>query len=93
VHFHVRVVDGCLRKYRRGVDRDGEPAAPSIIFHKASAIDETAVAQVQPTLPRRILRAFVGRRLLESFEANEMLAYWHSGFLVDSSVRSGWRGL
>jgi hypothetical protein len=36
---------------------------------------------------RRILRAFVGRGLLESFEAKEMLGYKHSGFSVDTSVR------
>ena len=37
-------------------------------------------------LRRRILRAFVGRGLLESFEAKEMLAYQHSGFSVNTSV-------
>jgi hypothetical protein len=31
-------------------------------------------------LRKRILRAFVGRGLLESFEAKEMLGYKHSGF-------------
>jgi Putative transposase len=61
--------------------------ASKVIFHPASGIDETAVAQVQATLRRRILRAFVGRGLLESFEAKEMLAYRHSGFSVDTSVR------
>jgi Putative transposase len=35
------------------------------------------VTQVQATLRRRILRAFVGRGLLESFEAKEMLGYRH----------------
>jgi hypothetical protein len=44
------------------------------------------VAQVQTTLRRRILRAFVGRGLLESFETKEMLGYQHSGFSVDASV-------
>ncbi len=45
------------------------------------------MTQVQATLRRRILRAFVGRGLLESFEAKEMPAYKHSGFSVDTSVR------
>jgi Putative transposase len=45
-----------------------------------------AVAQVQANFRRRILRAFVGRGLLESFESKEMLAYKHSGFLVDAAV-------
>lgn len=37
-------------------------------------------AQAQVTLRRRILRAFAGRVLLESFETKEMLGYLHSGF-------------
>jgi hypothetical protein len=49
VHFHVRVVDGVFEE------------VAGIVFHPASAIDETAVAQVQTDLRRRILRAFVGR--------------------------------
>ncbi len=44
------------------------------------------MAQAQVTLRRRILRAFVGRGLLERFEAQEMLAYKHSGFSVDAGV-------
>ena len=43
-------------------------------------------AQVQTDLRRRILRAFVGRGLLESVDAKEMLAYQHSGFSVDTGV-------
>ena len=74
VHFHVCAVDGVFEE------------VPGIAFHPASAIDETAVAQVQTDLHRRILRAFVGRGLLESFEAKEMLAYKHSGFSVDAGV-------
>jgi len=44
------------------------------------------VVQAQTDLRRRILRAFVGRDLLESFDAKEMLAYQHSGFSVDAGV-------
>ena len=97
VHFHVCVVDGVFEEVAgdvvAGADTDTQAAAdgqssPSkVIFHPASAIDEIAVAQVQATLRTRILRAFVGRGLLESFEAKEMLAYRHSGFSVDTSVR------
>ena len=54
---------------------DGQSSTSKVIYHPASAIDETAMAQVQATLRRRILRAFVGRGLLESFEAKDMLAY------------------
>ena len=35
---------------------------------------------------QRILRAFVGRGLLESCDAKDMLAYQHSGFSVDAGV-------
>jgi hypothetical protein len=59
---------------------------PGIVFHPASAIDATAVAQVQADLRRRILRAFVGWGLLESCDAKEMLGYQHSGFSVDAGV-------
>jgi len=75
VHFHVCVVDGVFEATESGV-----------IFHPASGIDADTVAQVQATLRRRILRAFVGRGLLESFEAKEMLVYKYSGFSVDADV-------
>ena len=89
VHFHVCVVDGMFEGLAGGTDgdTDDQSSPRKLIFHPASAIDETAVAQVQATLRTRILRAFVGRGLLESFEAKEMLAYRHSGFSVDTSVR------
>ena len=35
---------------------------------------------------RRILRAFVGRGLIEKADAKDMLAYQHSGFSVDAGV-------
>ena len=57
-----------------------------VIFHPTSGIDETAVAQVQATLRRRILRAFVGRSPIERCDAKEMLTYQHSGFSVDAGV-------
>jgi Putative transposase len=97
VHFHVCVLNGVFEEVTSGADADADakPQAvaadqsslSTVIFHPARAIDETASAQVQATLRRRILRAFVGRGLLESFEAKEMLAYKHSGFSVDTSVR------
>ncbi len=75
VHFHVCVVDGVFEAIESGV-----------IFYPATGIDADAVLQVQSTLRKRILRAFVGRGLLESFDAKEMLAYQHSGFSVDAGV-------
>ncbi len=69
-------------------DTDAQSSPPGIVFHPASAIDATAVAQVQTDLRRRILRAFVGWGLLQSCDAKEMLAYQRSGFSVDAGVRS-----
>ena len=45
------------------------------------------MARVQTDLRRRILRAVVGRGLLESLAAKAMLGYQHSGFSVDAGVR------
>jgi len=97
VHFHVCAVDGVFDQARSegdadaGVDTDTQAvndgqSSPKVIFHPACGIDETAVAHAKATLRRRILRALVGRGLLESFEAKDMLAYRHSGFSVDASV-------
>ena len=90
VHFHACVVDGVFEVVARPAQADdvtdATAAPPSVIFHPVSEIDDAAVAQVQDTLRRRILRAFVGRGLLQSFEAKEMLAYAHSGFSVDAGV-------
>jgi hypothetical protein len=74
VYFHVCVVDGVFEEVVD--DPDAQSSSPSIDFHPASAIDEPAVAQVQSTLRRRILRVFVGRGLIESVDAKEMPA-WH----------------
>ena len=75
VHFHVCVVDGVFEEVIDGV-----------ISHPASGIDADAVVYTQATLRRRILHAFVGRGLLESCDAKEMLGYQHSGFSVDAGV-------
>jgi hypothetical protein len=53
------------------VDGVFEQVAGNVIFHWASNIDAETVAQVKATLRRRILRGFVGRGLLERFEAKE----------------------
>jgi len=91
VHFHVCVVDGVFEVEQGEADATATApgviyGAPKLRFHPVSGIDETAVAQVQADLRRRILRAFVGRGLLESCDAKEMLAYQHSGFSVDAGV-------
>ena len=84
VHFHVCVVDGVFEEMAGNADV--QAAAPGVVFHPASGIDADTVFQVQATLRRRILRAFVGRGLMVSFESKEMLAYKHSGFSVDAGV-------
>ena len=90
VHFHVCVVDGVFEGVpgEGTVDANADVPAPppGVIFHPASAIDADAVAQVQATLRKRILRGFVARSLLESCDAKDMLAYQHSGFSVDAGV-------
>jgi hypothetical protein len=98
VHFHVCAVDGVFEVVAvaggdgadaddRASDQASDQARPlGVIFHPATAVDAHAVGQVQASLRRRILRAFVGRGLLECFEAKEMLGYKHSGFSVDTSV-------
>jgi hypothetical protein len=90
VHFHVCVVDGVFEEVPVEVEGEGDAAlqasSPGIVFHPASAIDETAVAQVQTDLRRRILRAFVGRGLIGQADAKDMLGYQHSGFSVDAGV-------
>ena len=86
VHFHVCVVDGVCEEMPGEGDTDAQSSRRGIVFHSASAIDETAVAQVQADLRRRILRAFVGRGLIEKVDAKEMLSYQHSGFSVDAGV-------
>ncbi len=89
VHFHVCVVDGVFEEVAGegdGADAASRISPPRILFHPATGVNADAVTQVQRILRRRILRAFVGRGLLEGFEANEMLGYKHSGFSVDTSV-------
>jgi len=89
VHFHVCAVDGVFEEVpgEGEGDTDAQSSLPGIVFHPASAIDETAVAQVQTDLRRRILRAFVGRGLIGQADVKEMLGYQHSGFSVDAGVR------
>jgi len=88
VHFHVCAVDGVFEEVagEGDADADDQARSPGVIFHPATGVNVDCVGQVQASLRRRILRAFVGRGLLEGFEAKEMLAYRHSGFSVDTSV-------
>jgi Putative transposase len=89
VHSHVCVVNGLFEELASSTDADAnnqpatrnpQPATrnPQSDFHPASGIDQTVVAKVQVALRCRILCAFVGRGLLESFEAKEMLSSQHN---------------
>lgn len=92
VHFHVCVVDGVFEQVpgegEAGADADAQDAATpaGVVFHPATGVGADAVAQVQATLRKRILRGFVARGLLEKADAKDMLAYQHSGFSVDAGV-------
>lgn len=90
VHFHVCVVDGVFEQVASEGDADADvdvqASPPGVVFHPATSIDAAAVAQVQATLRKRILRAFVARGPLEKADAKAMLAYQHSGFSVDAGV-------
>lgn len=81
------MVDGVFEAVPGVVDAEDAATSAGVIFHPASAIDAAAVAQVQATLRQRILRAFVGRGLLEKADVKDLLVYKHSGFLVDAGVR------
>ncbi|MBK6999958.1 MAG: hypothetical protein IPH35_08330 [Rhodoferax sp.] len=54
-------------------EADVTAAAPRVIFHPASEIESTSVAQAQATLRKRIMRAFVRCDLIEQTDAKEML--------------------
>lgn len=88
VHFHVCVVDGVFETVagEGTTDSEVQASSPGVAFHPANGIDADTVAQVQTTLQKRILRAFVGLGVLESCDAKDMRAYAHSGFLVVAGV-------
>jgi hypothetical protein len=86
VHFHVCAVDGVFEEMAGDADADVQACAPGVVFHPATDVYAHTVDAAQTSLRKRILRAFVGRGLLEGFEAKEMPAYRHSGFSVNTSV-------
>ena len=66
---------GCLRKWRANATLTPMPNP-----HRRESFFTRPVlsTQVHTDLRRRILRAFVGRGLIEQADAKEMLAYQHS---------------
>jgi hypothetical protein len=77
LHFHCVVVDGVF-----------DAAAGGLIFHAASGLDATAIADVQAGVRRWLLRVFARRGLLPGDDAQAMGQWAHGGgFSVDGSVR------
>jgi hypothetical protein len=65
-----------------------DAAAGGRIFHAASGLDATAIADVQAGVRRRLLRGFVRRDLLPADDAQAMGQWQHGGgFSVDAAVR------
>jgi hypothetical protein len=58
-------------------------------FYPAKPFCIDFISQVQQTVRRRLLRAFVKRGYIDSNDAKTMQSYAHGGgFSVDASVRS-----
>jgi Putative transposase len=58
-------------------------------FFAAKPFSADFITQVQQTVRRRLLRAFVKRGYIDSADAKTMQSYAHGGgFSVDASVRS-----
>ena len=83
---HVCVIDGVFEEVAGNADVQASP--PGVVFHPATGIDAQCVAQAQITLCKRIFSAFVGRGLLQSFEAKEMLTYQHRGCSMEGLRRA-----
>jgi hypothetical protein len=68
-----------------------EPAPPDgVVFYATIGLDATAIARVQESVRRRLLRVFVRRGLLPGDDAQAMGQWEHGGgFSVDGSVRIG----
>ena len=83
---HVCAIDGVFEELAGaeggGVNADGQARSPGVNFYPVTGVDADAVGQAQASLRRRILRAFVGRGLLEGFDAKGMLGHKHSGFVL-----------
>jgi hypothetical protein len=56
IHFHIVVIDGVFEPS----DNDA-----GVVFFEAMTLDESTLAEVQATLRRRVLKAFVRRGLLD----------------------------
>ncbi len=85
VHFHCCVIDGV---FAPAVAMGDTNAAPGLVFHAATGLDEAAIAAVQAQVRQRVLRTFVRRGLIGKCDAAEMAGRDHGGgFSVDAAVR------
>ena len=78
VHLHACVTDGV---FERGA------AAGDVRFHAARPLSPADLATVTQRVRQRLVRWFCRKGFLSREAANDMLAWRHSGFSVDASVR------
>jgi len=82
VHLHACVTDGVFVPPADGAGSDAPPA-----FLPARPINPADLAAVTEKVRRRLIRWFRRTRLLDAEAAADMLAWEHSGFSIDASVR------
>jgi hypothetical protein len=82
VHLHACVTDGVFVPPATGPANDAPPA-----FLPARPINPADLAAVTEKVRRRLIRWLKRTRLLDAEAAADMLAWEHSGFSVDASVR------
>ena len=87
------VLNMVLRIFLRVIAQSLQDHSPGAAQVDRAALHIGAIALAKPQVHihrfgsrRPILRAFVGRGLIEQADAKEMLAYQHSGFSVDAGV-------
>jgi Putative transposase len=77
IHFHICAVDSVFKPTNQGMQ-----------FFAAKPFSADFITQVQQTVRRRLLRAFVKRGYIDSVDAKTMQSYAHGGgFSVDAIVR------
>jgi hypothetical protein len=82
VHLHACVTDGVFVPAADQADCDAPPA-----FLATRPITQADLAALTERVRRRVIRWFRMQRLLDAAAAAEMLAWEHSGFSIDASVR------
>ena len=78
VHLHAYVTDGVFERVAVGGD---------LAFHSARPLSAADLATVTQRVRRRFVRWFYRQKFLSREATADMLAWQHSGFSVDASVR------